>query len=187
LVGDIVGAKGALAEVVRTELTKARYVPATSAGMPIASRTRVDARIVLVPVGGDDYTVKFDDIRLAPDWLAGPPPRYPIGRARTNNSGHVTLELTLGGDGRVRNVVAVEASDPAFAKEALAVAKWWRFEPSGAEDARFEYVVTQPIWFKASRSERPPEFHCRWDQRRPKWEQQVEGGCLDLLTVSISL
>ena len=181
---DLVGAKGALAEVVRAEITNASYLPASREGKPVASKMELRARVMLTPVDGDDYAVKLDAISLAPLLRRATPPRYPIGMAQRNLSGHVTLELTIGADGRVIRAEAVDATDPVFSKEVLAVVKGWRFESSSVDGSNFEYVVTLPIWFQASKHQTPPEFVCRRDERRPRWKQQSKPDCLDLLLIT---
>lgn len=169
-----------MAEVVRAEITNASYLPASRESKPVASKMEVRARVMPTPVDGDDYAVKLDAISLAPLLRRATPPRYPIGMAQRNLSGHVTLELTIGADGRVIRTEAVDAADPVFSKEVLAVAKGWRFEPSSVDGGNFEYVVTLPVWFQASKHQTPPEFVCRRDERRPRWKQQSKPDCLDL-------
>ena len=96
-----------MAEVVRAEITNASYLPASREGKPVASKMELRARVMLTPVDGDDYAVKLDAISLAPLLRRATPPRYPIGMAQRNLSGHVTLELTIGADGRVIRAEAV--------------------------------------------------------------------------------
>lgn len=183
-VGRLVGAKGPLAEVARAQLSEASYVPASKDGEPVASRMYASAAIVLTLLSGGDYAVKVENIAVAPVLRIASPPLYPIESARRGQSGYVTLELTVGADGRVIRAVTVDATNALFSKAVLAVTSRWRFESSSVDASNFEYDATLPVWFQGNKSDKPPTFVCRWDERRPRWKHQVEGGCLDALIIT---
>ncbi len=182
--GNIAGTNGAVADAVHAELSKAAYLPASSNGKPVASKMHVAARVVLTPEGGDKYSITVDEISLTPLLRTAMPPRYPVGMAARDESGYVTLELTIRADGRVIRAKAVDATHPALSKEVLTVARGWRFAPSSVDGSEFEYVVTQPVWFQASARHARPEFVCQLDERRPRWLKQANGGCLDMMTIT---
>ncbi|MBJ7515178.1 MAG: energy transducer TonB, partial [Stenotrophomonas sp.] len=59
--------------------------------------------------------------------------RYPADALRSNTSGEVLVEITVGTDGSVTSARVLRAT-PArtFDREALAAVKRWRFEPVAA-------------------------------------------------------
>ena len=65
--------------------------------------------------------------------ISTPAPRYPTEALRSNTSGEVLVELTVGTDGSVTNARVLRAI-PArtFDREALNAVKRWRFEPVAA-------------------------------------------------------
>ncbi|GAB3066388.1 energy transducer TonB [Stenotrophomonas tumulicola] len=65
--------------------------------------------------------------------ISTPAPRYPTEALRSNTSGEVLVELTVGTDGSVTNARVLRAT-PArtFDREALNAVKRWRFEPVSA-------------------------------------------------------
>ena len=65
--------------------------------------------------------------------VSTPAPRYPADALRSNTSGEVLVEITVGTDGSVTSARVLRAT-PArtFDREALAAVKRWRFEPVAA-------------------------------------------------------
>lgn len=65
--------------------------------------------------------------------VSTPAPRYPADALRSNTSGEVLVEITVGTDGSVTNARVLRAT-PArtFDREALSAVKRWRFEPVAA-------------------------------------------------------
>jgi len=65
--------------------------------------------------------------------VSTPAPRYPADALRSNTSGEVLVEITVGTDGSVTSARVLRAT-PArtFDREALSAVKRWRFEPVAA-------------------------------------------------------
>lgn len=185
LIGKIKGAVGGLATVLKAMLEKEKYVAASRDGTAVAGKMNVAAHVVLTPIRGDDYAITLDNIVVAPLLRKANPPRYPLGMARSGLSGYVAVELTVAADGKVIRARSVDASDAAFSREVLAVAKSWRFESASVDGSEFEYGVTLPILFSASQQRQTPKVSCRLDPRAPRWSKQTEGVCLDLLEITL--
>jgi TonB family protein len=61
------------------------------------------------------------------------PPRFPLSlRGTEHSAGHAIVALTVDRDGRVDDVVTLEASHPAFGSAAEAAVRSWEFEPAEA-------------------------------------------------------
>ncbi len=61
------------------------------------------------------------------------PPRFPLSlRGTEHSAGHAIVALTIDPNGRVDDVVTLEASHPAFGTAAEAAVKAWEFEPADA-------------------------------------------------------
>jgi len=61
-------------------------------------------------------------------------PKYPDSAHKDKVSGTVELELTLGSNGLIREVVVLGSPDPRLAEAAAAAIKQWKFEPARRPD-----------------------------------------------------
>ena len=61
-------------------------------------------------------------------------PKYPEAARMDKVSGTVELELTLGSNGLIREVVVLGSPDPRLAEAAAAAVKQWKFEPARLPD-----------------------------------------------------
>ena len=65
--------------------------------------------------------------------ISTPPPKYPTEALRSQQSGEVVVEFTVGVDGSVTEARVVRSNPPrVFDREAVAAVKRWRFQPVGA-------------------------------------------------------
>ncbi len=59
-----------------------------------------------------------------------PDPEYPEGLRKKKIQGTVILDILVGEDGDVKNVVVKKSADPRLAAEAVKAVKKWRFQPA---------------------------------------------------------
>lgn len=65
--------------------------------------------------------------------ISQPPPKYPNEALRSQQSGEVVVEFTVGVDGSVTDARVVRSNPPrVFDREALAAVRRWRFQPIAA-------------------------------------------------------
>jgi protein TonB len=76
-------------------------------------------------------------------------PDYPSSMARAGTEGFATVRVLIGSDGRVRQVVSINTTDPAFfaATERQAL-RAWRFKPASRDGVPTESWRTLTVRFK---------------------------------------
>lgn len=102
---------------------------------------------LLDEVGGK--VVDESAVEVAPQAVERGPPAYPS-RARAQGvGGRVTLSFVVDVDGRVQDVVVVEAEPPGiFDEAAVEAVRAWRFEPGLDEGAPVAVRVRQTLRFE---------------------------------------
>ncbi|WP_157474963.1 TonB family protein [Lysobacter sp. Root494] len=178
-VSDLVGPKGALAQVVVSRLAKIRFVPARRNGMPVAAEAPLHGRIVLTPVGTDDFDVSVRDVTTRPVWEKAQPPNYPPDRIRVGQPGAVEMRVRIDAQGRVSDAVMLSSTDASFEHAVRRVATQWRFAPQLVET-----TVVVPVVFRdqsKAAAAFKPQFLCLPDETRPNVEGDT--GCTDRLEV----
>lgn len=180
-VSDLAGPKGALAQVVATKLAEIRFVPARRNGTPFAAEAPLHGRVVLTPVGTDDYSVSMRDVTTRPFWKAARPPDYPPDRVRAGQSGAVEVRVRVDARGRISDVVTVSSTHTSFEQAVRRVTMQWRFAPQPSET-----TVVVPVVFSDQQSKSAatfkPQFLCAQDETRPN--VQGDTGCTDRLEVT---
>lgn len=179
-VSDVVGPKGALAQVVASRLAEIRFVPAKRNGTPVAAEAPLHGRVVLTPVGTDDYDVSVQDVTTRPLLETARPPDYPPDRIRAGAPGAVEVRVRVDAQGRVSDAVTVSSTHASFEQSVRRVATQWRFAPQFAET-----TVVVPVVFSEYQSRKAadfkPQFLCLPDETRPNVEGDT--GCTDRIEV----
>jgi TonB family protein len=181
-VSDLVGPKAALAQLVATQLTEIRFVPARRNGVPVAAEAPLHGYVILTPAGTDDYDISLRDVTTRPSWKEGRPPDYPPDRLTRadDRQGAVEVRVRVDAQGRVSDVITVSSTHASFEQAVLRVVTQWRFAPQPAET-----TVVVPIIFTEYRSRAAaafkPRFLCVPDDSRPNVEGDT--GCDDRLEV----
>ncbi len=86
-----------------------------------------------------------------PRYRENPPPRYPASAARRGQEGLVLLSVTVGIDGRPKEVSVKKSSGYEILDEsALRAVKDWRFDPATRRGVPFEMTVEIPVRFELS-------------------------------------
>ena len=67
---------------------------------------------------------------IAPKFLSGSAPLYPISQLQQHKSGTATISFTIDAQGKPRDVGVVAASYPFFGSHAVLAVQDWRFEPA---------------------------------------------------------
>jgi TonB family protein len=180
-VSDLVGPKGALAELVASRLDAIRFVPGKRNGTPVAAEAELRGRVILTPVGTDDYDVSLRDVTTRPTWVEGRPPDFPPDRLRANQGqGAVEVRVRVDTRGHVSDAVIVSSTHALFEQAVLRVAIQWRFAPRIAET-----TAVVPVIFTEYRSRAAvdfkPQFQCVPDETRPNVEGDT--GCVEHIEV----
>lgn len=181
MVSDVVGPKGTLAQVVASRLAGIRFVPAKRNGTPFAAEAPLHGRVVLTPVGTDDYDVSVRDVTTRPFWKSARPPDYPPDRIRAGGPGAVEIRVRVDVQGRVSEVVTVSSTHASFEQSVRRVATQWRFAPQPAETTVVVPVVFGEYPSRAA-ADFKPSFLCVPDETRPNVEGDT--GCAHRLEVS---
>ena len=88
--------------------------------------------------------------RTSPSPISGPVPIYPPALAEEGKVGTVTVEFSVGLDGRTRDPVVKSSDDPAFTAAALTALEAWTFRPGTKDGEPVEMRVALPFQFKPS-------------------------------------
>ena len=171
-VGEIQGAQGELAVVVRDALADLPYVPGKGLdGQSAASTVLVDGEIEF-DREGDEYEVILVDFATQPRLLHWRPADFPVDRLRVEEEGTVSLVLQVAPDGRVTGSEVMSSRHPDFTEAAREAAAKWRFDPPGEA-----LEVGAGFWFHGNWSyPRAPEIPCPVRARQA--HLRGDDGCL---------
>lgn len=180
-VSNLAGPKGALAKAVALRLDEIRFVPARRNGTPVAAEAPLSGRVILTPVGTDDYDISLRGVTTRPAWKEGRPPDFPPDQLRAGQGqGMVELRVTVNQRGHVSDALTVASTHGSFEQAVRRVITRWRFAPRPTET-----TVVVPVIFTEYRSRAAadfkPQFLCVPDETRPNVEGDT--GCADRIEV----
>ena len=95
--------------------------------------------------GAPLFNLSSLDRKPAPLFQVGP--EYPADLLKSGKNGVVQIEFIIETDGTVSHLLALKATDPAFAKAAIAAARQWKFETPLKNGKPVRTRVTLPINF----------------------------------------
>ncbi|RVT92802.1 energy transducer TonB [Sphingomonas crocodyli] len=143
----------------RKEAETPRATTPTIVELPRLSQTDILAKPIDPPSSGvTDVVIPtqtviaepvFVEARMDPAAAGRFQPDYPAAMARAGTEGFATVRILIGTDGRVRQVVQVNATDPAFfaATERQAL-RYWRFRAATRDGVATESWRTLTVRFK---------------------------------------
>lgn len=182
-VGPLSGVQGQLAELVKDEVSRLKFVPALRSGSPTTTVSTLTGYVQLLPAEEDTYALALKHVSLMPlgsTPVEHIPPRYPSQMARTGKGGAVEMELRVDARGRVAEATTIMSTDAAFEKAVRDAARQWKFLPTGEET-----VFTMPVSFRmaGTTDDRLPAFKCAVSPRNAHVAGQQ--GCVDRLEISL--
>lgn len=118
--------------------------------LPVAEESAAPA-VSVAPARDEDYNIEKSRnvIPAAPRYRENPPPEYPAAARRRGFEGLVILSVTVGTDGRARDVVLKSSSGHEILdRSALRAVRGWRFDPATRLGIPFVMTVDVPIRFE---------------------------------------
>ena len=143
----------------RVEKNTPRATTPTIVKLPTLSDTDILTKTIDPPSSGVSEVViptqtviaepVFVEAKMDPAAAGRFQPDYPAAMARAGTEGFATVRILIGTDGRVRQVVQVNATDPAFfaATERQAL-RYWRFRAATRDGIATESWRTLTVRFK---------------------------------------
>lgn len=182
-IGPLSGVQGQLAELVKEEVSRLKFVPALRSGSPTTTVSTLSGNVQLLPAEEDTYALALKHVSLMPRGSKPvdlTPPLYPRNMARNGKAGAVELELRVDAHGRVAEATTILSTDAAFEDAVRDAARQWRFLPTGEEA-----VFTMPVSFRMADTtdDRLPAFKCAVSPGNAHVAGQQ--GCVDRLEISV--
>lgn len=100
-----------------------------------------------IGVSSGDQPTRINPSIKEPRRVKSSVPQYPAEAVKAGLQGVVTVECTVGTDGRVTNATAVEGDSP-LSEAAVAAVRKWRFEPLLLDGKPKDFVLTVTVNFK---------------------------------------
>lgn len=181
--GPLSGVQGKVAELVKDEVSRLKFVPAQRSGVPATTVSSLRGKILLLPAEKDTFALALEHVSLMPVGstpVEHTPPLYPRHMVRRGKAGAVEMLLQVDARGRVAEATTIMSTDPAFEKAVRDAARQWKFLPTGEET-----VFTVPVLFRmpGTRDDRLPAFQCAVLARNAHIAGQL--GCVDRIEMSV--
>jgi hypothetical protein len=180
-IGEIEGVSPQLAQVARTSLARQRYLPAYRAGVPVASRSRVEATLELAPAG-ERFEVSLGSVWVGPRVRHFLLPDYPPDMARLGKEDVFLLRIQAGPERRAISSALASPTERAFEQAAIRAVRDWRFDQLLIDGKPVSYEVIQPFWFhRYAGNPAVPELQCPPVDSTPRGRDQKN--CLEYVEI----
>lgn len=150
----------AVLAAVKATLPKWQFAPAYRDGKPIAA-------VIIVPVLCVQRTlIESTAADVRPQAIFLEPPAYPFLAKREGVTGRVLLSLTIGIDGRTRDVHVIQSSHRMFDVAGVAAIKRWRYRPALKDGVPVAVRFLQPISFSLEETPETTPFTVPYDAKK---------------------
>ena len=113
---------------------------------PVHTRPNAPIPAQKMPVVGPPS--EFD---VAPKFISGAAPIYPITRLRLRQSGFAVTRFTVDETGHTRDFHVMKTNYPYFASHAIIAIQKWRFQPATKKGRPVSYRIQTPFYYRVGR------------------------------------
>lgn len=114
---------------------------------PVNTRPNSQIRPHELPVVGPRS--QFD---VAPKFISGTAPIYPITRLRLREPGFAVIRFTVDESGHTRDFQVMKTNYPFFASHAIAAVQKWRFRPATKKGRPVSCRVETPFFYQVDKN-----------------------------------
>lgn len=124
-------------------ISNSRFGALRRQGKPVAVRVQIPVTFA----GSEERVFELDRLSQPPLPVSQAAPVYPYELKKRGITGRVELTFTVDAEGRVRDVVVIRATHPAFGEAGAAAIRQWKFRPGSIDGRPVPARMRQPLSF----------------------------------------